>query len=88
MDKMEKMRLYEVTKGSSDGTFQKGDLIWMSDNEDINNVRAGGFLSKEDWNQERINDFECQLVDNLSAFSLVKVGDNECVVKKKALSMT
>lgn len=88
MDKMEKMRLYEVTKGSSDGTFQEGDLIWMSDNEDINNVRAGGFLSKEDWNQEGINDFECQLVDNLSAFSLVKVGDNECVVKKKALSMT
>lgn len=72
MDKMEKMRLYEVTKGSSDGTFQEGNLIWMSDNEDINNVRAGGFLSKEDWNQEGINDFECQLVDNLSAFFVSK----------------
>lgn len=88
MGKMEKMRLYEVTKGSSDGTFQVGDLIWMSDNGDINNVRACGWLSKEDWNQAGTNDFECKLVDNTSAFSLVRMGGNECVIKKKNISVT
>lgn len=88
MGKMEKMRLYEVTKGSSDGTFQEGDLIWMSDNEDINNVRACGWLSKEEWNQTGINDFECRIVDDTSAFSLIKMRNDECVIKKKSISVT
>ncbi len=55
---MEKLELYTVTKSSSDGTFQVGDIIWVSDNGDLNNAMGGGWLSEEEWNTGGINDFE------------------------------
>ncbi len=42
---MEKLKLYTVTKTSSDETLQIGDIIWLSENEDLNNANKG-FLSK------------------------------------------
>lgn len=33
---MEKLKLYTVTKPSSDGTFVAGDIIWLSENGDLN----------------------------------------------------
>ena len=40
---MEKLKLYTVTKPSSDGTFVAGDIIWLSENGDLNSCkeRAG-----------------------------------------------
>ena len=32
---MEKLKLYTVTKPSSDGTFVTGDIIWLSANGDL-----------------------------------------------------
>ena len=32
---MEKLKLYTVTKPSSDGTFVAGDIIWLSANGDL-----------------------------------------------------
>ena len=42
---MEKLKLYTVTKTSSDETLQIGDIIW---------------LSEEEWNIEGTNDFEVE----------------------------
>ena len=49
---------YCVIKDSSDGTFVKGDIIWRSENGDINSVAGNGFFpfSEQD---EASNDFEC-----------------------------
>ena len=49
---------YCVIKDSSDKTFTKGDIIWKSENGDINSVTGNGFLpfSEQD---ETSNDFEC-----------------------------
>lgn len=55
---MEKLKLYTVTKSSSDGTFQVGDIIWLSTNGDLNNAMGGGWLSEQEWNIDGINDFE------------------------------
>ena len=58
MKEIEKLKAYTVTKPSSDGTFQPGDIIWLSENSDLNNANAGGWLSESEWNQPGTNDFE------------------------------
>lgn len=57
---MEKLRLYVVTKGSSDGTFKAGDVIWLSQNGDLNNCNEGGWLSEEEWKHSKTCDFEVE----------------------------
>lgn len=57
---MEKLKLYTVTKSSSDGTLQIGDIIWLSSNGDLNNAMGGGWLSEQEWNICGINDFEVE----------------------------
>lgn len=57
---MEKLKLYTVTKSSSDGTLQVGDIIWLSDNGDLNNAMCGGWLSEQEWNIYGTNDFEVE----------------------------
>ena len=37
---MEKLKLYTVTKPSSDGTFVAGDIIWLSANGDLNSCKG------------------------------------------------
>lgn len=39
---MEKLKLYTVIKPSSDSSFQTGDIIWLSENGDLNNASASG----------------------------------------------
>lgn len=58
---MEKLKLYVVTKASTDKTFKIGDLIWLSDNNDLNNAMAKGWLSENEWNVSGTNDFECEI---------------------------
>lgn len=58
---MEKLKLYNVIKSSSDGTFTPGDLIWLSENEDLNSARDKGWLTKEEWDTPGTNDFECEI---------------------------
>lgn len=57
---MDKLKLYTVTKSSSDGTFEVGDIIWLSDNGDLNSTMGGGWLSEEEWNVDGTNDFEVE----------------------------
>ena len=44
---MEKLKLYTVIKPSSDETLQVGDIIWLSENGDLNDARAKGWLTKD-----------------------------------------
>ena len=55
---MEKLKLYTVTKSSSDEQFQKGDIIYLADKNEIFDLMAGGWLSENEWNIEGRNDFE------------------------------
>ena len=55
---MEKLKLYIITKPSSDGTFNVGDIIWLSENGDLNDAMAGGWLPKNEWDVEGTNDFK------------------------------
>lgn len=42
---MEKLKPYRVTKGSSDRTFTIDEIIWKSENGDINSVQAKGWIT-------------------------------------------
>ena len=58
---MEKLKLYIVTKSSSNKNILAGDLIWLSDNGDLNNAMGGGWLAYDEWNVEGTNDFEYEI---------------------------
>lgn len=58
---MEKLKLYKVTKPSTDRTFKNGDIIWLSENGDLNNAMAKGWLPKNEWDVNGINDFEYEI---------------------------
>lgn len=58
---MDKLKLYVVTKSSSDNMFKLGDLIWLSKNDDLNSARDKGWLTKNEWDQPGTNDFECEI---------------------------
>lgn len=60
---------YRVVKDSSDGTFIKGDVLWKSENGDINSATGIGSLpfSEQD---DTSNDFECV---NASDWKVTKV---------------
>lgn len=58
---MDKLKLYTVTKSSSDNTFKIGDLIWLSKNGDLNIAIGKGWLTKEEWDQIGTNDFRCEI---------------------------
>lgn len=58
---MEELKLYIVTKSSTDKTFKRGDLIWLSSNRDLNNAMAGGWLPEDEWDIDGTNDFEYEI---------------------------
>ena len=55
---MKKLKLYTVTKSSTDKTIEVGDIIWLSANGDLNSIKGQGWLSEEEWNIDGTNDFE------------------------------
>ena len=59
---MEKLKPYIVTKASSDGSIVKGDIIWISENGDLS-FMGKGWLSKNEWNNPKTNDFKVKLCD-------------------------
>lgn len=70
---------YEITKGSSDRTFSVEDIIWMSENGDINNVKAGGWITPSECQKESL-DFECVEAPDYETF---KVGNIETCRQKE-----
>ena len=79
---MEKLKLYTVTKPSSDETLQVGDIIWLSENGDLNNAKAGGWLSKDEWDVDGTNDFA---VEECKTHRLLIVSGEEMIVKNELL---
>ena len=77
---MEKLKLYTVTKTSSDETLQIGDIIWLSENKDLNNANKG-FLSKHEWEVAGTNDFG---VEECKTYHLLVINGCEMVVKNKS----
>ena len=75
---MEKLKLYTVTKSSSDKTLQVGDIIWLSENGDLNDARAKGWLTKDEWDVAGTNDFE---VEECKTHHLVVMYGSEMIVK-------
>ena len=78
---MDKLKLYTVTKSSSDGTFEVGDIIWLSDNGDLNSAMGGGWLSEEEWNVDGTNDFE---VEECTTHHLLVLDRHEMVLKNES----
>ena len=75
---MEKLKLYTVTKPSSDETLQVGDIIWLSEHGDLNDAKAKGWLSKDEWDVDGTNDFA---VEECKTRHLVVMYGSEMIVK-------
>lgn len=73
VQELETLKPYRVTKSSSDRTFVSGDIIWMSENGDINIFQATGCINPhETWGKTL--DFE---VETASYFEVVKTNGSE-----------
>ena len=62
---LEILKPYRIIKSSSDGTFIVGEIIWISENKDINSVQGKGFIpliecknGTLDFEAESANDWE------------------------------
>lgn len=58
---MEKLKLYVITRPSTDKTFKIGDIIWLSENGDLNNAMKKGWLPRDEWDVDGTNDFEYKI---------------------------
>ena len=77
---MDKLKLYTVIKPSLDETLQIDDIIWLSENEDLNNANKG-FLSKHEWEVAGTNDFE---VEECRTHHLLVLNGQEMVMKNES----
>lgn len=70
---------YRITKGSSDHTFLVDDVIWISENGDINSVHGSGWITPSECSKKSL-DFECVEAPDYEAF---KYGNSEvCRIKE------
>ena len=80
-ENMDKLKLYTVTKPSSDETLQVGDIIWLSENGDLNDAKAKGWLSKDEWDVAGTNDFEAE---ECTTHHLLVLDRHEMVLKNES----
>lgn len=48
MKNMDKLKLYTVIKARSNGMVETGDMVWLSENDDLNSCNGCGWLSKSE----------------------------------------
>lgn len=70
---LEVLKPYRISKSSSDGTFVSGDIIWMSENGDINSIQAAGCIDPHDVGCKTL-DFEAEFALD---FEVVKTNGSE-----------
>lgn len=70
---LEILKAYRITKGSSDGTFIPCEIIWLSENGDINSVQAAGCIDTHEVDEKTL-DFEAE---STSDFEVVKTHGSE-----------
>lgn len=73
VQELEALKPYRVIKSSSDGTFAFGDIIWISDNGDINSVQATGCIDPHEVGRNTL-DFEVEAAPD---FEVVKTNGSE-----------
>lgn len=73
IQELDVLKPYCVTKSSSDNTFVSGDIIWMSENGDINSVQAAGCIDPHEVDEKTL-DFEIALTLD---FEVVKTNGSE-----------
>lgn len=78
---MDKLKTYTVIKSSTDETIEVGDIIWISENGDLNSVKGGGWLSKDEWDVSGTNDFE---VEECKTHHLLVLDKHEMVLKNES----
>lgn len=64
---------YRVIKGSSDHTFLPNDVIWVSQNGDINNMNANGWITPSEVKDKTL-DFE---VEKAEGYEVIKTNRSE-----------
>lgn len=70
---LDKLKPYCVVKDSSDKTFLCGDIIWVSQNSDINNVNANGWITPSE-ELDKTLDFEAK---NAEDYEVVNIRGSE-----------
>lgn len=73
IQELEALKPYCISKSSSDKTFVYGDVIWVSENGDINSVQAAGCIDPHEVDEKTL-DFEIELT---SDFEVVKTKGSE-----------
>lgn len=71
---MKLLQPYRVIKSSTDGTFLKDDIIWMSSNGDICSKNNKGFLPFDEQNNPQTIDFKIEIADN---YYIIKESNSE-----------
>ena len=74
------IKIIHSNQNQFDETLQIGDIIWLSENEDLNNANKG-FLSKYEWEVAGTNDFG---VEECKTYHLLVINGCEMVVKNKS----
>lgn len=70
---METLKAYRIIKGSSDGTFRKGDIVWKSQNGDLNSVHGRGWILSDEQTPETM-DFD---YEEAADWKVTKTGSRE-----------
>lgn len=73
IQELDVLKPYCVIKSSSDNTFVSGDIIWMSENGDINCVQAAGCIDPHEVGRNTL-DFEVEAAPD---FEVVKTNGSE-----------
>lgn len=70
---LEILKPYRITKNSSDGTFIIGDIIWTSENGDINSIQGKGFIPFSECENDTL-DFEAEFTKD---WEVIKTAHSE-----------
>ena len=72
---------YMAVTDSSDGTIQKGDILWLSRNRQLNCLTGPGWLEPEEWQVSGTSDF---LVVEETGYEVIRIGKNESIMKRRS----
>lgn len=77
---MKALTPYIVTQGSTDGTFQRGDIIWKSENGDINSLKGRGWIHPDECDPETM-DFT---FEETAEYKVMRVSGHEFLHRRRS----
>lgn len=77
---MKPLTPYRVIKDSFDTSLQKGDIVWLSENGDLNlaDPTYPGWLTEREWKTPETSDFEIVPAPD---YKLICLGRTETIIK-------